>query len=221
MPKPILNIDHVSFDYGRSQDAEPLVERWSDQFQAGTVTAITGPSGCGKSTRLYLLALMLRIGSGSIEIEGVRVDNLSDSGKAAIRANQFGFVFQDAALDPTRSVLDNVLETSLYRHVERAASIPRARELLDELGVAVPISRRPGQVSGGQAHRIALSRALLSNPRILVADEPTGNLDDETADVVLQRMRTHANSGGCVIVVTHDSRVADWADLRLDLSMPT
>ncbi len=216
-----LSLRDVTFDYPGSVLPVPLVDDWSDDFTAGSVTAITGPSGCGKSTRLYVLALLLRAQSGIIQVEGVRVDNLPDSQKSRVRANTFGFVFQDAALDSTRSVLDNVLETSLYRGESRSALRSKALELLEEMGVDIPMGRRPGQVSGGQAQRIALCRALIGQPKILVADEPTGNLDSETAQAVLSRMRSHADDGGCVIVVTHDQSVSSWADDHRVLAAPS
>ncbi|WP_258065736.1 ABC transporter ATP-binding protein [Rathayibacter rathayi] len=121
-----------------------------------------------------------------------------------MRAEVFGFVFQDAALDPTRTVLDNVLETTLYRHERRAEAIPRARELLTRFGVDLRASATPGRVSGGQAQRIALCRALLNRPKILLADEPTGNLDPVTARAVVTAFHEHARTGATVIVVTHD-----------------
>ncbi|GAA2966000.1 hypothetical protein GCM10010459_23040 [Microbacterium schleiferi] len=142
---------------------------------------------------------------------------MSDSRKARLRATEFGFVFQDAALDQTRTVLDNVTETALYRGERRSIATERALALLDRFRVNVASDRRPGQVSGGQAQRIALCRALLSNPRILLADEPTGNLDPGTASVVVRALREHASSGATVIIVTHSPEVADSCDRTLQL----
>jgi lipoprotein-releasing system ATP-binding protein len=204
----------VSFGY---DPRRAVVEEWSEAFDAGSMTAITGPSGCGKSTRMYLLALMLRLGAGQVELDGARVDNLHDAARARLRAHRFGFVFQDAALDPTRVVLDNVLESSLYRGIARRSWEARALALLEEMGVTVPVSRRPGQISGGQAQRIALCRALVGTPDVVFADEPTGNLDPTSAAAVLRMLQLHAQGGGCVILVTHDPQVAAMCDRRLDL----
>ena len=190
---------------------------WTAEFHLGTVTALTGPSGCGKSTRLYLLGLMLRIGRGAIEIDGQRVDRRSDAERSRLRAHRFGFVFQDAALDASRTVVDNITETALYRGDPLRPAYRRAKELMERFAIAVPAHRKPGQISGGQAQRIALCRALLGAPDILLADEPTGNLDQGSSATVLEALRTHADGGGCVIVVTHDPEVADWADGRIDL----
>ncbi len=211
----MLHADGVSFSYSHS--SEPVIDGWSAQFPAGTTTALTGPSGRGKSTLLYLLGLMLHPTSGEIVIDGEPASSLSDRARARLRANRFGFVFQDAALDQTRSVIDNVIETALYRGARRDAAARRGEDLLKQFGVDVPPARKPGQVSGGQAQRIALCRALLSNPAILLADEPTGNLDPSTTTVVVDALRDHASTGAVVIIVTHSPDVAASCDRRIEL----
>jgi ABC-type lipoprotein export system ATPase subunit len=194
-----------------------VLEGWSAQFPAGSMTAMTGPSGRGKSTLLYLLGLMLRPTAGEILIGGQNVVDLRDAPRARLRAERFGFVFQDAALDTTRTVLDNVTETALYRRESRKDVEGRARDLLQKFGVDVPAWRRPGQVSGGQAQRIALCRALLNSPSILLADEPTGNLDPTTSELVVGALREHALAGNAVIVVTHSPDVAAASDREIRL----
>ncbi len=213
-----LVADRVSFGY--TPDGPLIVEDWSAEFPVNSVSAISGPSGCGKSTRIYLLALMLRLRAGAVRLAGRRVDALPDAQRSRIRAEQFGFVFQDAALDPTRTVLDNVLETSLYRGIDPRTLRSRAIDLLTAMGVDVPHQRLPGQISGGQAQRIALCRALAGNPSVVFADEPTGNLDPDTADAVLGMLRDQADKGATVIVITHDRRVAAWADFQHTLTAP-
>ena len=138
-----------------------------------------------------------------------------------MRASTFGFVFQDASLDPSRTVLDNLLETALYRGVRREELIPLAHELVDRFEVSVPLGRRPGQISGGQAQRIGLCRALIGKPTVVLADEPTGNLDRRSGDAVVRGLRTFAEEGGCVVMVTHDDSVASQADVRLEQSGPS
>ena len=203
-------------DFGYTPGALVL-QGWSAKFSAGSLTAMTGPSGRGKSTLLYLLGLMLRPAGGDVFVEGVNSVRMRDVDRARLRALRYGFVFQDAALDATRTVLENVTETALYRREPRKESQHRAHELLERFGVDVPARRKPGQVSGGQAQRIALCRALLNNPRILLADEPTGNLDPTTADIVLQALREHAHAGNAVIVVTHSPEVAAASDAEIRL----
>ena len=205
----------VGFRYPGS--SELVVDGWSEDFRAGQVTALTGPSGCGKSTRLYLLALMVRLASGQVLLDGERVDALPDSARSRLRASRFGFVFQDAALDPTRTVQDNVLEAALYRGEDPKDLRVRAGELLERMQVNVPLNRRPGQISGGQAQRIALCRALVGAPDVIFADEPTGNLDPTSAAAVLDMLREQAAAGACVVLVTHDPGIAAAADRHIDL----
>lgn len=206
----------VSFAY--TEDSDWVAHDWSAEFHPGEVSAITGPSGCGKSTRLYLLALMLGLRGGSVELDGQRVDDLPDAARAHLRATRFGFVFQDAALDSTRTVLDNVVEAALYRGQDPDRLRPRAETLLDQMGVDIPVDRRPGQISGGQAQRIAVCRALVGTPDVVFADEPTGNLDPVSATAVLDMLRTHADTGATVVIVTHDPDIASWADQHLPLT---
>lgn len=206
----------ISFGYKGAP--EPVVEGWSAGFPKGSVTSLSGPSGCGKSTTLFLLALMLRPRSGEVHLGGRRVDHLPDSERARLRAHHFGFVFQDACLDQSRTVIDNILEGTLYRRQARVELVDRAHQLLDEVGVAVPTNRRPGEVSGGQAQRIAMCRALVANPSVVFADEPTGNLDPASAKVVLTMLRQQADRGACVVIVTHDPDIAGQCDQQLHLT---
>jgi len=210
----LLRADALSFRY---EPGTPLLEGWSARFDAGEVVAVTGPSGRGKSTLLYLLGLMLRPVSGEVLLDGEAMHARPDRERAARRAATFGFVFQDAALDSSRTVLDNVLETTLYRGDDRRESVRRAHALLERFGVALRAEARPGQVSGGQAQRIALCRALLGDPRILLADEPTGNLDPASADVVLEALHEQARRGAAVVVVTHDPALVARCDRELVL----
>ncbi|ANJ25421.1 ABC transporter ATP-binding protein [Agromyces aureus] len=194
-----------------------LLEHWSAEFHAGEVVAVTGPSGRGKSTLLYLLGLMLRPASGQVLLDGHAMQARRDHERAAARATQFGFVFQDAALDPSRTVLDNILETTLYRGERRRDRVSRAEGLIEQMGVGLRRDAKPGQVSGGQAQRIALCRALIGNPRVLLADEPTGNLDPASSDVVVEAMHDQASRGAAVVVVTHDPVLVARCDRKLEL----
>jgi ABC-type lipoprotein export system ATPase subunit len=210
----VIDARNITFGYDA---AVPILNDWSATISAGEVVAITGPSGRGKSTLLYLLGLMLRPGSGEVRIDGVDAAHLSDAKRAHLRARRFGFVFQDAALDATRTVLDNVIETALYRGEPRAQAKVRAQNLMTQFGVDLRATARPGQVSGGQAQRIALCRALLNDPRILLADEPTGNLDPASADIVVDAFHAQAHSGAAVIIVTHDPLLVARCDRTIQL----
>jgi ABC-type lipoprotein export system ATPase subunit len=220
----------ANLTFGHDRRA-PILDGWEASFFGGEVAAITGPSGRGKSTLLYILGLMLRPDSGSLTVDTaplprtvaapsprqIDASHLTDSQRSAMRASAYGFVFQDAALDPTRTILDNVTEVALYAGLRRADVRHRALELLDELGVSLRAHARPGQVSGGQAQRIAVARALLHSPAIVLADEPTGNLDTESTRVVVEALRRQAREGAAVVIVTHEQAVVDQCDRVIQL----
>nr|WP_255461350.1 ABC transporter ATP-binding protein [Glaciihabitans sp. INWT7] len=204
----------LEFGYGQGSS---VLSDWNGDFFAGEIIAITGPSGRGKSTLLYILGLMIKPRSGVVLVDGRAASELKDAERARLRAFLFGFVFQDAALDPTRTVLDNVIESSMYRQESLSRSKVRALELMEQFGVALRASHKPGQVSGGQAQRIALCRALLNDPKIILADEPTGNLDAVSSAVVMEAFRGQANSGSTVIVATHDPNLVAQCDRRIEI----
>lgn len=210
----LLATELLSFGY---QNGEMVVRDLSVEFPSGSVTALTGPSGCGKSTLLYLLGLMVRPVGGAVLLDGTPVHALPDRERARLRAHHFGFVFQDAALDPTRTVLDNVVETALYRGQPRRDAISAAHRLMERFGVQLRATHKPGQISGGQAQRIALCRALLTNPRVVLADEPTGNLDPATSAIVVEALREHADGGAAVVIATHDPALAAACDQHIAL----
>jgi ABC-type lipoprotein export system ATPase subunit len=193
------------------------VEGWSATVEGGESVAIVGPSGSGKSTLLYLLGLLARPWSGRLEIAGHDVQELDDRARSDIRAEHIGFVFQDAVLDTKRSVLANVIEGAIYRGSDRSETIRSARELVDELGVCVELDRRAVDLSGGQAQRVALARALVGRPSILLADEPTGNLDKENGRVVADALFDQTRQGKAVVIVTHDLELAQRCDRTLQL----
>ena len=201
----------------RYPKASATIDGFDARFNDGEMVAITGPSGRGKSTLLYLLGLILTPTMGSIAVDGHRVSGQGDAARARRRSLQFGFVFQDAALDASRSVVDNIIETALYRGQSPESVMPAARLLMERFGVELRATAKPGEISGGQAQRVALCRALLNRPTILLADEPTGNLDPASTAVVLDGLREHATSGATVIVVTHDAAVVRACDRSISL----
>ena len=178
----------------------------------GEFVAIMGPSGCGKSTLLHLLGGLDRPTAGEVWLKGTRIDQLSEKGWARLRRREIGYVFQFFNLIGNLSVADNVELPGLMAGLSNGEARRRRLELLDELGLAGFHASAPGRLSGGQQQRVALARALINRPALLLADEPTGNLDSAaTAEVLGVLKRTHER-GQTIVVVTHDARVAATAD---------
>ncbi|MDQ3431883.1 MAG: ABC transporter ATP-binding protein [Actinomycetota bacterium] len=211
----MIATDRLGFAYHPTQP--PVLQDFSHEFAAETLTVVSGRSGCGKSTLLYLAGLMLTPTRGRVLVDGVEVSSLSDGARSRLRAQHVGFVFQDAVLDPARSVLDNACEGGIYAGMPLAEQRHRARELLARFGIEGRADHRPGEVSGGQAQRVALCRALLKQPRLILADEPTGNLDPDSAGIVWDALHRAAAEGATVIVATHDPARGSAADHRIVL----
>ncbi len=210
----MLFLRELGFSYGRG--TEDLFRSLTHQFAPRSLTVLTGVSGRGKSTLLYLAGLLLRPTRGVVEIAGLPVSDLSDEQRSRLRATQIGFVFQDAMLDPSRRVIDAVVEPALYAGSTKALATARARELLQEFGVEARADGRPGEISGGQAQRVAMARALINRPRLVLADEPTGNLDLDNTLMVLAAL-SGAAQHATVVVATHDPVVIERADEVLAL----
>jgi putative ABC transport system ATP-binding protein len=206
--------EHVAkaFEHGRIVALEDA----SFRIEPGELVALTGPSGSGKSTLLNLIGALDRPDRGSISVGGERVERLHDP--AAYRAEVVGFVFQFHNLIPTLSALDNVQIPMIGRDGSRADRVERARELLAEVGLAERASARPAVLSGGERQRVAVARALANEPRLLLADEPTGSLDSETSAQVLHLLRRLRDEHGMtILLVTNDDDVAREADRTIRL----
>ena len=209
-------VEGLSYGYRQS---EPIIEGLDHAFPSGLVSGVTGASGRGKSTLLYLIGLLLTPWSGRVEIGEIpAASKLGDRERSRLRATRIGFVFQDAVLDPSRSILDNVIEGAIYAGVARGQARVEAELLLDRFGVMLRADHRPAEVSGGQAQRVALCRALLNRPDVILADEPSGNLDAESASVVIGALREAAHvDRATVIIASHDPRVIAMCDQVLEL----
>ena len=178
----------------------------------GEFVSVMGPSGCGKSTLLHLLGGLDRPTAGEVHLGGRRVDQLGEAAWAQLRRREVGFVFQFFNLIGNLTVADNIELPGLLAGLSPREARSRRRELLDDLGIGELAGAVPSRVSGGQQQRVAIARALINRPTVLLADEPTGNLDSHSAREVLALMRRHHEHGQTIVLVTHDPRVASAAD---------
>lgn len=185
---------------------------------AGQSVAVMGPSGSGKSTLLHCLSGILPVTSGEITVGGTSVTSLNDAGRSRLRLKAFGFVFQDGQLVPELPANENVALPLMLAGASRRSAIREANSWLTKVGLESERKRRPGEMSGGQAQRVAVARALASSPSVVFADEPTGALDQATGHEIMQILTTTARMGGAtLVVVTHDPNVAAWCDRLIEI----
>ena len=204
----LVELSNVTKIYD-SASPQPALDGVSLRIPAGEVTAVMGPSGSGKSTLLNLVAGLDRITHGSIRVDGQEINRLSEAALARYRRTKIGLIFQFFNLLNNLTVLDNVLIPAQLAGVNRQAALQRARELLDQLGIAGEADKYPARLSGGQRQRVAVARALINRPILLLADEPTGALDTRSGDQVLDLLRDLNSAGQTIVLVTHDPRLAE------------
>ncbi len=210
--EPLTEARDVVLSFG----ATPALRGASLAVTAGEIVSIMGPSGSGKSTLLHCLAGILRPNSGEIHFAGRRLDTLGETERTALRRDRFGFVFQFGQLVPELTAEENVALPLLLGGVRRGAALAQARPWFDKLGLDGLEQRRSGELSGGQAQRVALARGLVARPDVLFADEPTGSLDSLTGEQVMEQMVTAVRAAGStLILVTHEARVAAYADRQV------
>ncbi len=219
-PVPLIELSEVrkTYNAGLPSEAEVL-HGIGLRVMPGEFIALIGPSGSGKSTLLSIVGLLERMSSGTYRFQGEEVQGLDDNGLTMRRRNKLGFVFQFHHLLPAFTALENVTMPALMAEGRvGSAQLAKARELLDAVGLAQAMDKRPGQLSGGMQQRVAIARALVMEPPLVLADEPTGNLDTASSDdvfVLLRRM--HAERGVSFVVVTHDPRLAARCDRLVEL----
>jgi lipoprotein-releasing system ATP-binding protein len=217
----MLTVDRVTKRYRTPRGELAILTDVSLSLDRGAAIAIMGPSGSGKSTLLYILGALEAPSSGTVTLEGKDPYNMGEREQAAFRNQQIGFVFQDHSLLPQCSVLENVLSPTLIAPPGTGAKddVERARSLLAQVGLADRLDHRPGELSGGEKQRAALARALIRNPAVLLCDEPTGNLDRATADVVADLLlELHASQQTILVVVTHSAPLAAKLPVRYEMS---
>ncbi|MFD5560096.1 ABC transporter ATP-binding protein [Kitasatospora griseola] len=209
MTDPLIHAHGVTLAFGET----PALRGAELAVEAGEILAIMGPSGSGKSTLLHCLAGILTPDSGEIRFDGRRIDNLGEQERSALRRDSFGFVFQFGQLVPELTAEENVALPLLLGGLRRPAALQRARSWFPKLGLDGLEARRSGELSGGQAQRVALARGLVAEPRVLFADEPTGALDSLTGEQVMDLLVGCAREQGTtVVLVTHEARIAAYAD---------
>ncbi|HEX5494310.1 MAG TPA: ABC transporter ATP-binding protein [Mycobacteriales bacterium] len=214
MREPVLEARSLVRSYGDT----PALRGVSVAVGAGEVVAVTGPSGSGKSTLLHCLAGILRPEAGEVHFAGTRIDTLSEARRTTLRRGQFGVLFQFGQLVPELTAAENVALPLLLDRHGRAESLTAARGWLDRFEVTDLADRRPGELSGGQAQRVAMARALVTEPQVVFADEPTGALDALAGERVLTALLGVARRAGTtVLLVTHDTTVAAYADREIGL----
>ncbi len=178
------------------------------KIDKGEFVAITGPSGSGKSTLMNIIGLLDSPSSGSYELDGHDVAHLGQNTLAEIRNKKIGFVFQSFNLLPRTSALDNVILPMIYSGIPAAERVSRARAALEHVGLGEKLASKPNQLSGGQQQRVAIARALVTNPEIILADEPTGNLDTKTSEEIMKLFKDLNKQGRTIILITHELDIA-------------
>jgi putative ABC transport system ATP-binding protein len=216
MPPPALEVDSVTKTYP-SEPPVTALRGVSFSVAAGELAAIVGPSGSGKTTLLHLMGTLDRPSSGSVQIAGTDVAALSDREVAFLRASRIGFVFQQFFLAEHKSLLDNVADGMLYAGVKIARRREMALDALGAVGLAGRAEARPTQLSGGQRQRVAIARALAGEPAIILADEPTGNLDQATGQSILELFEALHQRGATIVLITHDMGIARRMPRRIEV----
>ena len=218
---PVVEAVEVTREYRLGSDGDDAavvtaLRGVSFTVQAGEFVSIVGPSGSGKSTLLHLLGALDRPSTGQLRFSGRDIADLADADLATLRNREIGFVFQQFQLLARTSALANVGLPLVYRGVPRAERTRRATEALESVGLGHRLTHRPAQLSGGEQQRVAVARALVSEPRLLLADEPTGNLDTRTGSEIMQLLTTlNGVHGVALVVITHDPEVAAAAPRQI------
>ncbi|MGA8459842.1 MAG: ABC transporter ATP-binding protein [Streptosporangiaceae bacterium] len=204
-------------EYGKGEGLVRAVDEVDLDVASGETVAVMGPSGCGKSTLLHLLGGLDRSSGGELWLDGGRIDQLGERALARLRRDKIGFIFQAFHLMDELTAAENVELPALLAGRSARSARRRAAELLDRVGLADRAGHLPSQLSGGQRQRVAIARALVSDPQLVLADEPTGNLDSQATVEVLRMFEDLHSSGQTLLVVTHDSRIAATADRLISM----
>jgi ABC-type lipoprotein export system ATPase subunit len=214
---PLLRTRGLGKEYGQGEGLVRALDAVDLELAPGETLAVMGPSGCGKSTLLHLLGGLERPSAGEVWLEGRRIDGLSEKGLARLRRQAIGFVFQAFHLVEELTAAENVELPALLAGYSPRAARRRAAELLEQVGLTDRTGHLPSELSGGQRQRVAIARALSNEPLVVLADEPTGNLDSATTLDVLRLLDSLRSAGQTLLIVTHDARIAATADRLISM----
>ena len=217
MAKPFIRVRALTKHFQMGGTIVRALDGLDLDVESHTLTVVMGPSGSGKSTLLYLLGGLDRATSGEISLDGARLDEMDENALALFRRRTVGFVFQSFNLVPSMTALENVAFPMQFAGISPAQRNRQARDLLRQVGLDDRAEHRPTELSGGQQQRVAIARALVNDPRLILADEPTGNLDTSSGAAVMQLLSDLHNSGRTVLVVTHDPRMIRFATHKIYL----
>ena len=210
MSDVVVRLENVVKTYSMGESEVHALRGISFQIEQGEFLSIMGPSGSGKSTCMNMIGCLDRPTSGLVEINGEETAKMTEKELAVLRNQTVGFVFQQYHLIPSMNVLENVMLPLKYAHVERSERIERAEVALEAVGLGERMKHRPHELSGGQKQRVAIARAMITQPKILLADEPTGALDSTTGKQVMELFkRINQEQGTTIIIVTHDPRIGE------------
>ena len=213
----IVSLERISRTYAMERVRVDALRDVSLEVGEGEFVAIVGPSGSGKSTMMNIIGCLDRPTEGVYRLAGTDVDSLGDDGLARLRSRTIGFVFQSYNLLPRTSALDNVATPLLYQGVGRRERVSRATAALERLGLADRLDHEPTELSGGQQQRVAVARAIVTDPALILADEPTGNLDSASGRDVLALLRELHAGGRTIVLITHDPEVAAAAERQVHI----
>lgn len=211
----IIEMSDVSKIYGKGPNEVKAVDSASMNVIDGDLTLVTGPSGSGKSTLIYLMAGLIKPTNGEITVDGKLLEELTDEDISRFRKETIGIVFQSYNLIPTLTALENVMASRIF---EKEKRYEKAKEILENIGLQSRMNNRPSELSGGEQQRVAIARALINDPKIIFADEPTGNLDSKAGENIINILKDLNSQGKTIVIATHEPEILKGAEsLKLEI----
>lgn len=215
----MIEFKNVSYSYEIKNRVVPILEDCSFEFKENSFSAIMSPSGAGKTTLLNIIGMLINEYMGDYYFEGSLINKRSDKQMSKIRSRDIGFVFQNFKLIQSLTIIENIkLALEITKSFDRSNLTKMSQEILERVGLIERAEHYPYELSGGEAQRVALARAVVKQPKILLADEPTGNLDTENSSIVMQMLKDFHKGGGTIIMVTHSNDIARYAQFLLGLT---